>query len=256
MSEEWPVQPTFAFATYPEYLDAIAQVEGGVIGEGSALNFVRFQCSAQFLRRLVAAQQLRCWAVVNGQQVEHLRYSASDLVAYGLQAGWFRSFSDLGVQIPTLREDLFLRLKAETKPADAGTQLDRFPDGIAIKRAVPDPGPGEVPDLLIGLLLSRGNGFLEADSLAWDKPIEWLFRRQRADVAETLYLCPPRLFRPALAAFAFRVNISPYAGHTYFSVRYENEVKPCPGIFSFFLSNTAISGYWMRLYLYDDKVLH
>lgn len=251
MNKDWPVQPTFAFATYPEYLDAIAQVEGGVIGEGSARNLVRFQCSAHFLRGLVATQQLRSWAVVNGQHVEHLRYSASDLVAYGLRVGWFHSFSDLGVQLPTLREDLFLRLKAETKPAETGAQPDWFPDGIAIKRTGSGLVPAEVPDLLFGLLMSQGNGLLEAKSLAWDKPVEWLFTRRRTDVAETLYSCPPHLFRSILAAFAFKVNISPYGGHTFFSVRYEDEAEPCPGRFSFYLSNASISGYWAKLYLYD-----
>ena len=114
MNKDWPVQPTFAFATYPEYLDAIAQVEGGVIGEGSARNLVRFQCSTRFLRSLVATHQIRSWAVVDGPRIEHLRYSASDLVAYVLQAGWFHSFSDLGMQLPRLNEAFSSRLKRET----------------------------------------------------------------------------------------------------------------------------------------------
>lgn len=257
MNKSLPVQPTFAFASYPEYLDAIAQVEGGVIGEGSALNFVRFQCSAQFLRGLVAAQQLRSWAVVNGQHVEHLRYSTSDLVAYGLQAGWFHSFSDLGVQLPTLRENLFLRLKAETKPSDVGTQLDWFPDAITIKRVVSEPEPADLPDFLIGLLLARGNGSLEAEARRWDNTVLWSFTPQGADIVEVLYHCPPDLFRRALAGIASKVG-TPFhqLGHTFFTVRYAGEAKPCPGRFSFYLSNVAFSGYWAKLYLYDSLVIH
>jgi len=252
MNKDWPVQPTFAFATYLEYLDAIAHVEGGVINEGSARNLVRFQCSTQFLRGLVSTQQLRSWAVVNGQHVEHLLYSASDLVAYGLRAGWFHSFSDLGLQILTLREDLFLRLKAENKPAEADTQRDWFPDAVTIKRVVSEPGPDDLADFLIGLLLARGNGSLEAEARRWDSPILWSFTRQGADTRETLYCCPPDLFRRALAGLASRVDPSLRAsGHTFFTVRYENEAKPCPGRISFYLSNTSISGYWARLYLYD-----
>jgi len=218
MNKDWPVHPTFAFATYPEYLDAIAQVEGGVIGEGSARNLVRFQCSTQFLRSLVATHQIRSWAVVDGPRIEHLRYSASDLVAYGLQVGWFRSFLDLGLQLLTLDEDLFLRLKAETEVAEAGTQPDWFPDAITIKRVVSEPEPADLPDFLIGLLLAQGNGLLEAEARRWDNPIAWSYMRQGTDTRETLYSCPPDLFRPVLARLASRVG-TPFhqLGHTFFT---------------------------------------
>ena len=93
MNKDCLIQPTFAFATYPEYLDAIAQVEGGVINEGSALNLVRFQCSTQFLRGLVATQQIRSWAVVNGHRVEHLR------VAVGAQGKTSIFEFDLGSRL-------------------------------------------------------------------------------------------------------------------------------------------------------------
>jgi hypothetical protein len=252
MNNDWPIQPTFAFATYPEYLDAITEVEGGVIGEGSARNLVRFQCSAQFLRGLVTNQQLRSWAVVKGNRIEHLRYSASDLVAYGLRVGWFHSFSDLGLQLLTLREDLFLRLKAENKPAETGEQPDWFSDAITIKRVVSEPEPADLPDFLLGLLLARGNGSLEAEARRWDNPIPWSFTRQGADTSEVLHCCLPDLFRHVLAGLATKVG-TPFqqSGHTFFTVRYAGEVKPCPGRFSFYLSNTSLSGYWAKLYLYD-----
>ena len=257
MNKDWPVQPIFAFATYPEYLDAIAQVEGGVIGEGTARNLVRFQCSAQFLRGLVATQQLRSWAVVNGPHVEHLRYSVSDLVSYGLQAGWFHSFSGLGLRILTLDEDLFLRLKSDTKVAEAGTQPDWYPDAITIKRIVSEPEPADLPDFLIGLLLARGNGSLEAEARRWDNTIPWSFTRQGTDTSEVLYCCPSDLFRRVLAGLASKVGtLFHESGHSFFTVRYAGQAEPCPGRFSFYLSNTSFSGYWAKLYLYDNKVLH
>lgn len=250
MNNAWPTYPMSAFATYPEYLDAIAQLEGGVISEGSAINLVRFQCSVQYLRDLVATQQIRSWAVVKGDTVEHLHYSASDLVAYGLQVGWFHSFADLGLRVSLLTEDNFNRLKAKTRVEGAEVQRDYFPDGIPIKRVVSPSEPHSLPHYLIGLLLSRGNGLLEAEATGWDRPLDWNFTRQGADASESLYSCPPQLFRPTLAAFASRLHISPYAGHSFFSVRYEGEAAACPGRFSFYLSNNAPSGFWAKLYLY------
>ena len=248
MNNVWPIHPMSAFATYPEYLDAIAQVEGGVINEGTAINLVRFQCSVQYLRDLVATRKLRSWAVVRGDAVEHLRYSASDLVAYGLRIGWFHTFADLGVHL--VKEDLFNRLRAETKMEGAEVERAYFPDGIPIKRILSPSEPHSLPYYLIGLLLSRGNGRMEAEAIGWDRSIDWIFTRQGTDVGESLYSCPPQLFRPTLAAFASRLDISPYAGHTFFSVRYEDAAAACPGRFSFYLSNTAPSGFWAKLYLY------
>ena len=248
MNNAGPTYPIFAFATYPEYLDAIAQVEGGVISEGNAINLVRFQCSIQYLRALVAAQQIRSWAVVKGDAVEHLRYSASDLAAYGLRIGWFHNFADLDVHL--VKEDLFNRLRAETKIEGAEVERDYFPDGIPIKRILSPLEPHSLPHYLIGLLLSRGNGRMEAEAIVWDRSIDWIFTRQGTDAGESLYSCPPQLFRPTLAAFASRLHISPCAGHSFFSVRYEGEAAACPGRFSFYLSNTAPSGFWAKLYLY------
>ena len=253
MNNAWPIHPMFAFATYPEYLDAIAQVEGGVIGEGTAINLVQFRCSIQFLRDLVVTHRLRSWAVVDGESVQHLRYSASDLVGYGLQVGWFSSFSDMGMRVLPLTEGAFERLKSEAKVEGAEVQRDYFPDSVAIKRVLSpaEPAePGSLPYYLIGLLLSRGNGLLEAEASGWDGNIEWTFTRQGTDAAESLYSYPAQLFRPTLAAFASRLSLSPYAGHIFFNVRYEDEAAACPGRFSFYLSNTALSGYWARLYLY------
>lgn len=155
---------------------------------------------------------------MDGPHIEHLRYSASDLVAYGLQVGWFRSFLDLGLQLLTLDEDLFLRLKAETEVAEAGTQPDWFPDAITIKRVVSEPEPADLPDFLIGLLLAQGNGLLEAEARRWDNPIAWSYMRQGTDTRETLYSCPPDLFRPVLARLASRVG-TPFhqLGHTFFT---------------------------------------
>ncbi len=250
MNNTWPIYPMFAFSTYPEYLDAIAQVEGGVIIEGTAINLVRFRCSIQYLRDLVSTQNLRSWAVVDGDSVQHLRYSASDLVAHGLKVGWFNSFSDLGMRVLPLTEEVFNRLKAETRVEGAEVPQDFFPDGIPLKRILSPSEPHSLPHYLIGLLLSRGNGRLEAEATGWERPVEWIYTRQGADAGESLYSCPPQLFRPTLAAFASRLNISPYAGHTFFSVRHEDEAAVCPGRFSFYLSNTAASGFWAKLYLY------
>jgi len=250
VNNTWPAYPMFASATYPEYLDAIAQVEGGVIGEGSAINLVRFQCSIQYLRDLIVTRQLRSWAVVDGGSVQHLRYSASDLVGYGLQVGWFNSFSDMGIRVLSLTEEVFNRLKAEAKVEGAEVQRDYFPDSVAIKRVLSPAEPGTLPDYLIGLLLSRGNGLLDAEATRGDSDIEWVFTRQGTATGESLYSCPPQLFRPTLATFASRLNIPRHAGHTFFSVRYENEAAACPGRFSFYLSNTGISGYWAKLFLY------
>lgn len=250
MNKDWPVQPTFALPTYPEYLDTIAQVEGGVINEGTAINLVRFQCSIQYLRDLVAAQKLRSWAVVKGDTIEHLHYSASDLVAHGLKVGWFHSPADLGGCVALLTEDVFDRLRGDTKVEGAEAQPDFFPDGITLKRILSPAEPHSLPHYLIGLHLSNGNRLLEAEATGWDRHIDWIFTRQGADAGESLYSCPPQFFRPSLAAFASRLNLSPYAGHTFFSVRYEDEAAECPGRFSFYLSNTAPSGYWAKLYLY------
>jgi len=168
----------FASATYAEYLDAIAQVEGGVIDEGTAINLVRVRCSVQYLRDLVATRQLRSWGVVKGDAIEHLRYSASDLIAYGLQVGWFHSFSDTGLRVGSVTESLFNILKAKAKVEGAETQRDYFPDGVPIERVLSSSEPHSLPYYLIGLLLSRGNGRLEAEASGWDRNIEWTFTRQ------------------------------------------------------------------------------
>lgn len=253
MKNVWPVFPMFAFASYPEYLEAIAQVEGGVIGEGSAINLVRFQCSIQFLRDLVASRKLRSWAVVNEDHIEHLRYSAVDLVAYGLQVGWFHSFSDLGFRFLPVTEDIFSRLQAEVSVLEAEMQTDWFPDSVTIKHILSPMQAATVPDYLIGLLLRQGNGLLEAESVREDRPIDWRYTRLGQDVPETLYSCPPLMFRPTLGTFASKLAMSHSAGHTFFRVRYENEKAACRGRFSFYWSNSMISGYWAKLYLYDSS---
>jgi hypothetical protein len=254
MNTVWPIFPIFAFATYPEYLEAIAQVEGGVLDEGSAINLVRFQCSIEFLRGLVVSQTLQSWAVVTGDSVQHLRYSQSDLIAYGLRAGWFHAFSDLTLRLYEMTEDLFNRLKFENPLSEAESHTDWFPDSIPIKHIVSPSEPAAISDYLIGMLLAQGNGLLEAEAHPTDSAIEWTFTPMGDDTRENLYSCPPQLFRSTLAAFTSKLKVSTYAGHTFFSVRYENEAAACRGRFSFYWSNTAISGYWAKLYLYDRRL--
>ena len=120
---------------------------------------------------------------------------------------------------------------------------------ISIQRLTSEPGDiYQYPDYLFNLLIQRGSGLLEAEVVTWTDAIDWRFSRDGRGMAEAAWSCHRHKFRPLLAALAFRVGISPYAGYTSFQVQFADEAQAHPGFFTLYLSN-GNTGFWARLYL-------
>lgn len=125
---------------------------------------------------------------------------------------------------------------------------------IVLRRIASEPEQVVLyPDYLVGLLLQHGRGMLEAEPQRLDVPIDFRFRHDRTGLNESVWQCPGFMFRPLLARFAHLVGVNAYSCHAFFQVQFDGETDPIGAGFSLFLSNTSISGYWMKLYLYGAE---
>lgn len=109
------------------------------------------------------------------------------------------------------------------------------------------------PDFLIGCLLHKGIGRIEADrAAAHDDKVDFIFTDHKTGRSELVGSVGKGVFRPILARFGPRCGADEmlYSGHTLFACEWENEGKKRMHRFSLFICNTPAMGIWMKLYLY------
>jgi hypothetical protein len=112
------------------------------------------------------------------------------------------------------------------------------------------------PDYLVGQLMKRGVGRIEADrNLQHDGRIDFVYTSQRTHRTEVVASIPDGFFRPMLARFGPRCGSEDmlYCGHTFFACEHEREGKKRLHRFSLFVCNDPKMGVWLKLYRYSTE---
>jgi hypothetical protein len=109
------------------------------------------------------------------------------------------------------------------------------------------------PDFLIGRLLKKGIGRIEAErSLQHDGKVDFIFTSRQSGSSELVVSIHQGAFRPLLARFGPRCGADDmlYTGHTLFACEYECERVKRLHRFSLYICNEPTMAIWMKLYLY------
>jgi len=110
------------------------------------------------------------------------------------------------------------------------------------------------PHFIVGKLLKLGIGKVEADkSLCHEGRVDFVFTSHLTGKTEFIGSLAEGFYRPALARFGPSCGADDilYHGHTLFACDHEYDGKLCTHRFSMFVSNIRVSGFWLRLYLYQ-----
>lgn len=113
---------------------------------------------------------------------------------------------------------------------------------------------GLYPHFIIRQLLELGIGKVEADkSLGHDGKVDFTFTSYHTGETKLIGSIPDGFYRPALARFGPTCGAENilYFGHTLFACEHEYEGMLRPHRFSMFVSNIQVSGFWLKLYLYQ-----
>lgn len=127
---------------------------------------------------------------------------------------------------------------------------------IKLQKVEAEPASEDVvtyPDFLIGALLQKGMGRIEADrAFRHDGIVDFVFTSSDSSSTDLIGSINDGFFRPMLARFGVRCGVENlYGGHTLFACEHEYQGSMRLHRFSLFVCNQNAMGFWMKLYLYS-----
>lgn len=110
------------------------------------------------------------------------------------------------------------------------------------------------PYFIIGRLLKLGVGKVEADkALCHGGKVDFVFTSHLTGKTELIGSLSEGFYRPALARFGPSCGAEDilYSGNTLFACEHKHAGCMRAHRFSMYVSNARVSGFWLRLYLYQ-----